>query len=53
MALMNTDGGQLAEYIKVKSLRNFLPEELIPAENDRIPALFEFDAGGLWFTKTA
>jgi hypothetical protein len=53
VALMNTDGGQLAEYIKVKSLRKFLPEELIPAENDRIPALFEFDTGGLGFTKTA
>jgi len=38
--------GQLAEYIKVKSLRPFLPNELVPAENDQIPALIQFDTGG-------
>lgn len=31
--LIGTDGGQLAEYIKVRSLRPFLPDDLIPAEN--------------------
>lgn len=48
--LIGTEGGQLAEYIKVKSLRSFLPPELIPTEDDaqkdRIPALIRFDAGG-------
>jgi hypothetical protein len=53
VALMNTEGGQLAEYIKVKSLRQFLPKELIPAENDTIPALISFDTGGSAFTKNA
>ena len=49
--LIGTEGGQLAEYIKVKSLRPFLPVDLIPADEedgqkDRIPALIRFDAGG-------
>jgi hypothetical protein len=44
-SLIETEGGQLAEYIKVKSLRDFLPNDLIPAENDQIPALVKFDTG--------
>lgn len=51
--LIGTEGGQLAEYIKVKSLKPFLSEELTPAENDQIPALFQFDTGGEGFTKFA
>lgn len=53
VALMGIEGGQLAEYIKVKALRPFLPPELIPAENDEIPALIKFDTGGHSFTKNA
>lgn len=53
VSLMGTEGGQLAEYIKVKSLRPFLPNELVPAENDQIPALIQFDTGGEGFTKFA
>ncbi len=45
VSLIETDGGQLAEYIKVKSLRDFLPSDLVPAENDQIPALIKFDTG--------
>ncbi len=53
VALTGTDGGQLAEYIKVKSIREFLPVDLIPAENGTIPALLNFDTGGAAFAKTA
>jgi hypothetical protein len=53
VSLMGTEGGQLAEYIKVKSLRPYLPNELVPAENDQIPALIQFDTGGEGFTKYA
>jgi hypothetical protein len=51
--LIGTAGGQLAEYIKVKSLKPFLSNELTPAENGQIPALFQFDTGGEGFTKYA
>ena len=53
VSLIETDGGQLAEYIKVKSLRNFLPNDLIPAENDQIPALIKFNTGAESFAKYA
>lgn len=53
VALIGTDGGQLAEYIKVKSIKPFLPEELIPAENGQIPALIRFDTGGAAFAQNA
>ncbi|MBZ5570013.1 MAG: P63C domain-containing protein [Acidobacteriia bacterium] len=53
VSLIETEGGQLAEYIKVKSLRDFLPNDLVPAENDQIPALIQFDTGGEGFTKYA
>ena len=50
VGLIETEGGQLAEYIKVKSLRSFLPPDLIPrdedGQKDRIPALIRFNAGG-------
>jgi hypothetical protein len=53
VALTGTEGGQLAEYIKVKSIREYLPAELIPDETGSIPALLNFDTGGAAFTKNA
>ena len=53
VSLMETEGGQLAEYIKVKSLKDFLPNDLVPAENGQIPALIQFDTGSEGFTKFA
>ncbi|AWI27318.1 hypothetical protein HYN49_13410 [Flavobacterium pallidum] len=53
VALTGVEGGQLAEYIKVKSIRSYLPEDLIPAENGQIPALLNFDTGAASFAKTA
>mgnify|MGYP001467458706 CR=1 FL=1 len=53
VGLIETEGGPLAEYVKVQSLRPFLPDDLIPAENDVIPALIQFDTGGEGFTKSA
>lgn len=41
------------EYIKVKSIREYLPKDLIPAENGTIPALINFDTGGAAFAKHA
>lgn len=46
VGLIGTEGGQFAEYIKVRALRPYLPEDMIPAENDVIPALVQFDTGG-------
>ena len=45
VGLIGTDGGQLAEYLKVRALRDFLPEDLRPAEDGTIPALIRFDTG--------
>jgi len=53
VGLIETDGGQLAEYIKVKNIKPYLSNELTPAENDAIPALIKFDTGGTGFTKHA
>ena len=53
VGLIETEGGQLAEYIKVNSLRPFLPDDLIPSEKGVIPALIQFDTGGENFTKYA
>lgn len=53
VALIGTDGGQLAEYIKVKSIRPYLPPELIPDENNSIPSLIKFDTGGNAFSQNA
>jgi hypothetical protein len=46
VGLIETEGGQLAEYLKVSTLKPFLPEELTPAEDGQIPALIKFDTGG-------
>lgn len=51
VGLIGTEGGQLAEYIKVKAIKPFLSKELTPAENDTIPALIKFDTGGKAFGK--
>lgn len=53
VGLIETEGGQLAEYIKVKSLKSFLSKELTPAENGTIPSLIRFDTGGHAFSKHA
>jgi hypothetical protein len=45
VGLIETDGGQLAEYLKVRALRDFLPDDLKPAEDGSIPALIRFDTG--------
>jgi len=46
VSLIGTQGGQLSEYLKVKALQEFLPEDLTPAEDGSIPALITFDTGG-------
>ena len=51
--MIETEGGQLAEYIKVNALKRFLPEDLTPTETGQIPALIKFDTGGEGFTKYA
>ena len=51
--LIGTEGGQLAEYLKVKALRDFLPADLLPAEDGTLHALIKFDTGGEGFTKYA
>ena len=53
VGLIETEGGQLAEYIRVQPLRPFLPDDLVPSENGAIPALIQFDTGGDGFTKYA
>ncbi len=46
VGLIGTEGGQLAEYLKVRALRDYLPDDLKPAEDGSIPALIKFDTGG-------
>ena len=53
VGLIGTDGGQLAEYIKVRPLQPYLPPDLVPAENGQLSALFRFDTGGESFAKYA
>lgn len=53
VGLIGTEGGQLAEYLKIKGLRSYLPMELTPVDNDRIPCLINFDTGGEGFIKYA
>jgi hypothetical protein len=53
VGLIGTEGGQLAEYFKVKALQPHLPADLLPAESGQIPALFKFDTGGESFAKYA
>ncbi len=53
VSLIGTDGGQLAEYLKVRTLQPHLPQDLIPTENGEVPALFKFDTGGEGIAKYA
>jgi AAA domain/P63C domain len=53
VGLTGVEGGQLAEYLKVRSLRPFLPTDLVPVEDGTIPALIKFDPGGAAFTRHA
>lgn len=53
VGLIGTEGGQLAEYLKVRSLQPHLPKDLMPAENGEIPALFKFDTTGEGIAKYA
>lgn len=46
VGLMETEGGQLAEYLKVRALSPYLPADLRPTEDGSIPALLKFDTGG-------
>jgi hypothetical protein len=45
VGLIGTEGGQLTEYLKVRVLRPYLPEDLIPTADGSIPALVRFDTG--------
>jgi len=45
VGLIGTEGGQLAEYLKVKALQPHLPPDLLPAENGEMAALVRFDRG--------
>jgi len=53
VGLIETDGGQLAEYLKVRALQPHLPPDLMPSENGDIPAFFRFDTGGEGVAKYA
>jgi len=46
VGLIGTQGGQLAEYLKLRALQEFLPDDLTPDEQGNIPALVTFDTGG-------
>ena len=43
VGLIGIEAGNLADYLMVKSLRNYLPQDLIPDEGGNIPVLIEFD----------
>lgn len=53
VGLIGTQGGQLAEYLKVNALKAFLPEDLKPADNGTIPALVKFDTGATGISQYA
>lgn len=53
VGLIGTEGGQLAEYLKVRALRDFLPPDLLPFDDGSIPALVRFDTGAESFAKFA
>ena len=45
VGLIDTEGGPLGEYLKVRALQPFLPADLVPGEGNQVPALFKFDTG--------
>lgn len=51
VALMKTEGGQLAGYIKTANIKSFLPPDMIPDDSGSIPAFLTFDTGGQGFSK--
>ena len=51
--LMKAEHGNLAEYLKVRSLIGLLPADLIPKEDGSIPGLVRFDTGADNFAKFA
>lgn len=53
VGLTGIEGGPLAEYLKVRSLRAYMPTDLVPGDDGAIPALIKFDTGGDAFTKHA
>lgn len=53
VGLMDIEGGQLAEYLKVRPLQPHLPKDLMPTETGEVPALFRFEAGGEGVAKYA
>jgi len=53
VGLIGIEGGQLAEYLKVKALQPHLPPDLLPVDGSEIPALFRFDTGGQGAFQTA
>lgn len=53
VGLFQTEGGNLAEYIRVKAIKPFLPEDLIPSEDGTIPVLIKFDTTGSAFSQYA
>jgi hypothetical protein len=44
-SLIGTSWGPLGEYLQVKALHPYLPEDFIPDRKGAIPALFKFDTG--------
>ena len=46
VGLIGTEGGQLAEYLKVRALQPHLPADLRPDATGSISAVFTFDTGG-------
>ncbi len=53
VGLMEIEGGPLADYLMVKSLKSYLPSDLIPDQDSNIPALIEFDTGTKGFAQHA
>jgi hypothetical protein len=53
VGLMEIEGGPIADYLMVKALRPYLPEDLIPDNDSNIPAMIEFDTGTKGFARHA
>lgn len=53
VGLTGVEGGPIAEYLKVRALRDFLPDDLVPAEDGSITALVRFETGAEGVSKHA
>jgi hypothetical protein len=51
VGLIGIEGGPLADYLMVSSLKSYLPFDLTPDENGNIPALVSFDTSVQGFAK--